>query len=194
MMAQAELPALSYSSPLEELSERFHSSPDVMRALSPGSSFDRAGEHIKAPNITSPPPGAAAHIFVSRSESSVRAYDDAGKLLAFYVATTGSSHDPLPIGDFFIDRIVRNPPYFYNAKLFWDAEDKSARAVIKPGPNNPVGVVWMDLSIPHYGIHGTPEPGRIGHTYSHGCIRFTNWDALELASIIAQGMPATLRE
>jgi lipoprotein-anchoring transpeptidase ErfK/SrfK len=55
-------------------------------------------------------------------------------------------------------------------------------------------MVWIDLSKDHYGIHGTPEPGRVGHAYSHGCVRLTNWDAMELASMVKPGTVATLQE
>jgi lipoprotein-anchoring transpeptidase ErfK/SrfK len=194
MKAQAALPALGYTSPLEELSERFHASPALMRALNPNADFRQAGQQLNVPNVLTMPPGPAARIVVSRGEGSVRAYDGAGKLLAFYVATTGSEHDPLPIGEFTIRGVAHNPKFHYNAKLFWDAKDPNDRAVIQPGPNNPVGVVWIDLSKEHYGIHGTPAPGNVGHSYSHGCIRLTNWDAAELAAIVKPNLPATLQE
>jgi lipoprotein-anchoring transpeptidase ErfK/SrfK len=131
---------------------------------------------------------------VSKTDSSVAAYDANGKLLAYYRATIGSEHDPLPLGDWKIIVIQRNPPFHYNPELFWDAGDTDQKAVIQPGPNNPVGVVWMGLSKDHYGIHGSPEPSHIGHTESHGCIRLTNWDATELAAMVKAGTPAILRE
>jgi lipoprotein-anchoring transpeptidase ErfK/SrfK len=131
---------------------------------------------------------------VSRSESAVRAYDDDGRLLAFYVATIGSEHDPLPVGEWKVRSITHDPVFHYNPGLFWDAKAGDGKATLPPGPNNPVGLVWIDLSKEHYGIHGTPEPSRIGHTTSHGCIRLTNWDALELAAMIRPGTPAVLEE
>jgi lipoprotein-anchoring transpeptidase ErfK/SrfK len=194
ILEQATLPALSYSSPLEELAERFHSGPAILQALNPGADFTRTGQSLMVPNVLTLPPGEAARVVVSESESSVRAYDASGKLLAFYSATIGSQHDPLPIGEWKIRSISRNPVFHYNAELFWDAEDKNAKAVIKAGPNNPVGLVWIDLSKEHYGIHGTPEPSQIGHTTSHGCIRLTNWNALELAAMVKPGVVASLQE
>jgi lipoprotein-anchoring transpeptidase ErfK/SrfK len=191
---QAKLPALGYSSPLEELSERFHVAPAVLQALNPGVDFSKAGQSIQAPNVMTMPPGAAARVEVSKSESSVRAYDAGNQLLAFYVATIGSEHDPLPIGEWKIRGVAHNPVFHYNPDLFWDAKATDEKATIKPGPNNPVGVVWIDLSKEHYGIHGTPEPSRIGHTTSHGCIRLANWDAAELASMVKPGVPAILKE
>jgi lipoprotein-anchoring transpeptidase ErfK/SrfK len=194
MMKQAALPALGYASPLEELAERFHESPRLLQALNPGANFANAGQMLIVPNVLTMPPAPAATVVVTKSESSVRAYDAEGKLLAFYSATIGSEHDPLPIGEWKIRGVGRNPDFHYNAKLFWDAKSPDEKATIKPGPNNPVGLVWIDLSKEHYGIHGTPEPSTIGHTTSHGCIRLTNWDALELASMVKPGMPASLRE
>ena len=194
LMSQAKLPALGYASPLEALAERFHSSPDVMRALNAGADFARPGQQLNVANVLVTPPGAAARIVVSKGESSVRALDASGELLGFYMATTGSEHDPLPIGEWKILGVARNPKFHYNARLFWDAKKSSDRATIQPGPNNPVGVVWIDLSKEHYGIHGTPDPSKVGHTYSHGCIRLTNWDAAELASVVKPGTPATLQE
>jgi lipoprotein-anchoring transpeptidase ErfK/SrfK len=165
--------------------------------LNPGADFAKAGQQLTVPNVLVMPPGGAgsvAKVVVSKTESSVRAYGGDGKLLAFYVATIGSDHDPLPIGDWKINGVYRNPVFHYNATLFWDASDKNERAEIKPGPRNPVGVVWIDLSKEHYGIHGTPSPSMIGHATSHGCIRLTNWDASELAGMVNKGTDATLQE
>ena len=124
----------------------------------------------------------------------MRALDAAGKILAQYPASSGSEHDPLPIGMWKINGVAKNPPFHYNPELFWDAEPNHSKAKIAPGPNNPVGVVWIDLTKDHYGIHGTPEPARVGHTQSHGCIRLTNWDAMELAGMVRPGLPAELKE
>jgi lipoprotein-anchoring transpeptidase ErfK/SrfK len=186
---------LGYRSPLDELSERCHASPNLLQALNPNADFSRPGQELWVPNVIIMPPGeTAARVEVSKSESSVRVYDGAEKLLAFYVATIGSEHDPLPLGEWKIVGKRLNPYFHYNAKLFWDAKDPNAKAVIQPGPRNPVGLVWIDLSKAHYGIHGTPDPGRVGHAFSHGCIRLTNWDALELALMVKPGIPAVLKD
>jgi lipoprotein-anchoring transpeptidase ErfK/SrfK len=194
LMAQAKLDYLGYASALEEMAEKFHSSPDVLRAINPGANFGEAGRQFTAPNVLVMPPPQAARIVVSKAESSVRAYDAAGALLAFYAATIGSEHDPLPLGEWKINGVARSPKFHYNAELFWDAKDTTDKATLPPGPNNPVGLVWIDLSKDHYGIHGTPEPGKVGHADSHGCIRLTNWDALELATMVRPGTPAILKE
>jgi len=126
-----------------------------------------------------------ARIVVDESEGWLRAYDAADKLVAAYTVTTGSEHDPLPIGDWKVKGVAYNPPYVYNPDLFWDADDSDTKQHLPPGPNSPVGVVWIDLSKDHYGIHGTPQPALIGHTESHGCVRLTNWDAARLALMVS---------
>ena len=195
MMEQAKLEKLGFRSPQEQLGEKFHSSPRLLAALNPGKTLATPGEQIIAPNVLTPPPvETAARVEVSKTQSAVMAFDAAGKLLAWYVATLGSEHDPLPIGEWKITGLKRDPPFHYNPELFWDADSGHEKAKIAPGPNNPVGVVWINLTKPHYGIHGTPEPGKVGHTASHGCIRLTNWDAAELAAMVRPGTPASLTE
>ncbi|HEY3123928.1 MAG TPA: L,D-transpeptidase [Thermoanaerobaculia bacterium] len=194
MIEKAKLPALSYSSPLEAIAEKYHASPALLQKLNPGSGFDRAGEEILAPNVLVPPPEKAASIVVSKSRHSVTALDAEGRVLSRFPATSGSEHDPLPIGKWKILGVGRNPSFHYNPDLFWDAKGSDGKALIAPGPNNPVGVAWIDLSKEHYGIHGTPEPSQIGKTQSHGCVRLTNWDVTELSNMVGPGTPAILEE
>jgi lipoprotein-anchoring transpeptidase ErfK/SrfK len=195
MVEKSKLPALGYTSASEALGEKFHASPALLRQLNPGRDFARAGQKIVVPNVDSAPPTEkAAKIIVSKSDLTITAIDAAGKTIAHYPASAGSEYDPLPIGTWKITSISKNPVFHYNPKLFWDANPKHTKARIAAGPNNPVGVVWIDLSKQHYGIHGTPEPSRIGKTQSHGCIRMTNWDAAALAKIVAPGMQAILQE
>jgi lipoprotein-anchoring transpeptidase ErfK/SrfK len=191
---QAKLQCTCYSSPEEAVGERFHISPDLLKALNPEKNIGNAGEQILVPNVQRQSTVRAARVEVSKSQRTVSAYGDDGKLLAQYPATIGSEHDPLPIGDWKIAVIQQNPWFNYNPELFWDANPKDTKARIPPGPNNPVGVVWMGLSKEHYGIHGTPNPRTIGHTESHGCIRLTNWDAEELSQMAQVGTPAILKE
>jgi lipoprotein-anchoring transpeptidase ErfK/SrfK len=194
MMAQAKLKYLGYASPLEGIAEKFHVQPALLQKLNPGRGFQKAGEEITVPNVRNPIKGMAARVIVSKHDSIVQVFDVNGKLLAQYPCTTGSEHDPLPIGEWKVTEIDKNPKFHYNPKLFWDAKAKDSAATIAPGPRNPVGLVWIDLSKEHYGIHGTPGPGNIGHTESHGCIRLTNWDALELAGMVQPGTPVSLVE
>ncbi len=194
MMEKAKLPRLDYTSTLELLSERFHAAPALLRRLNPSATF-AAGESIVVPNvmvatITTPPaapPAAAVTVTVSKSKSTLTVADPAGQLVYQAPATTGSEHDPLPIGEWTVTGVARNPKFHYSPDLFWDADPGHAKATIPAGPNNPVGVAWIDLNKPHYGIHGTPEPGTVGHTASHGCVRLTNWDVAAVAGLVAKG-------
>jgi lipoprotein-anchoring transpeptidase ErfK/SrfK len=198
---QAKLPALVYQSPLELLAERFHASPALLRQLNHDAPI-AAGRPIQVPAVTPfeagvrPAPDANSGditIQVSRAESAVRAMRSDGTLVFFAPASTGSVHDPLPIGDYKIRGVDWHPAFHYNPDLFWDAKQSDEKATIKPGPNNPVGVVWIALDLEHYGLHGTPEPGHIGHTESHGCVRLTNWDAVRLASMVKPGTTVQFR-
>ncbi len=193
MIEKAKLPALGYASAAEALGEKFHVKPELLRRLNPQASLC-AGESIQVPNVARSAAGKAAKIVVDESDASLTVLDAQGRALARYPATMGSEHDPLPVGTWKITSVDRSPTFFYNPDLFWDAKAEQAKARIAPGPNNPVGVVWIDLSKQHYGIHGTPEPSAVGKTQSHGCIRLTNWDAMELAEMVAPGMPAILQE
>jgi len=194
MMAKAKLPSLGFASAEEALAEKFHASPALLQQLNTGE-WAGAGARIVAPNTAGlDMPATAAKVIVDKSDSTVALADAGGKVYAQYPATTGSGHDPLPIGEWKINGVARDPVFHYNPDLFWDVDPSHAKAKIPAGPNNPVGVVWIDLSKPHYGIHGTPEPSTIGKTQSHGCIRLTNWSAREVAAAVAPGTPALLQE
>jgi lipoprotein-anchoring transpeptidase ErfK/SrfK len=129
---------------------------------------------------------------VSR-EGSLRVLRPDGSLEFFAPVTSGSEHDPLPAGQWRVTGVHWMPAFHYNPALFWDAKPDQTRATIQPGPNNPVGVVWIDINVPHYGLHGTPEPSQIGHTQSHGCVRMTNWDAAQVASLVQVGTPVVFK-
>lgn len=200
MMEKAKLKALNYASLLEMLGERFHIKPELLRQINPGKRF-AAGVTIKVPDVEETrvpdarPQGQSAGatfagnvtITVSKSRSALQVLDNRGSVVFRAPVTTGSEKDPLPIGVWQVTAVSRNPTYNYNPKLFWDADPAHAKARVAPGPNNPVGVVWIDLSKEHYGIHGTPEPGKISYSESHGCVRLTNWDALKVASLVDKG-------
>ena len=191
MMEKAKLKKLDYSSMIEMLGERFHASPALLKKMNPAAKFT-AGEQITVPNTqlvstaeSKPIPNIV--VKVSKSSSTLTVTDATGKTLMHAPVTSGSEHDPLPIGSWTVTTVSRNPTFNYNPDLFWDADPAHSKAKIPAGPNGPVGVVWIDISKPHYGLHGTPEPGTVGHTSSHGCVRLTNWDALKLASMVGKG-------
>jgi lipoprotein-anchoring transpeptidase ErfK/SrfK len=194
MMLKARMMHLGYESALEATAEKFHINPGLLQQLNPGTKFGVAGQAIYAPNILADVNAKASRVVVSKSKSTLTVFNDAGQIIAQYPCTSGSEHDPLPIGDWKVTGVFKNPKFNYNPDLFWDAKPKDSKATIAPGPNNPVGLVWIDLSKEHYGIHGTPSPGQIGHAESHGCIRLTNWDALELAGMVEKGTPVSLAD
>ena len=191
---QAELKALGYASVDEALGERFHAAPELLRALNPGVDLAKAGSEIQVPNIAPAALPKAAKLVIDKSDSTLRLYDAQGKVYAQFPVSSGSKHDPLPIGKWKILGISRDPTFHYNPKLFWDASKKESKALLPPGPNNPVGRVWIDISKPHYGLHGTPEPGHVGKTESHGCVRMTNWDALQVADAVDASVPVVMQE
>ena len=135
----------------------------------------------------------AAKIEVAKSEQVLRVLDGQGKLLAQFTATMGSSQFPLPLGTWKIRGVAYNPPWQYDPALLATADKDDLKLEIPPGPNSPIGVVWIDLSKEHYGIHGTDEPNRIGRAESNGCIRLTNWDAARLAQMVRPGVEAVFR-
>jgi lipoprotein-anchoring transpeptidase ErfK/SrfK len=188
MAEKAKLERLGYTSILEMLGERFHAAPDFIRRLNPGAGF-AAGDEIKVPNTRRQPAAEAGdvRVVVSREAGTLSVERD-GKVLFFAPVTSGSEHDPLPIGDWKVKGVARDPVFRYNPDLFWDSDSTDAKATIPPGPNNPVGVVWIDLDKPHYGLHGTPEPRAISRGASHGCVRLTNWDANELGAAVKKGV------
>ncbi|MET0322845.1 MAG: L,D-transpeptidase [Duganella sp.] len=191
---KAKLPRLGYANLLEALGEKFHCSPALLRKLNPGKTFTRAGEQLMVPNVANARPlPKAATILVDAKEGTLTLLDSTGMPIAQFPASTGSKHDPLPEGRWTVLGVATNPDYGYNPKLFWDAKPGDTKARIAPGPNNPVGVAWIDLSKDHYGIHGTPEPANIGKTQSHGCIRLTNWDVMTVVKAIARGATVLLQ-
>ena len=195
MAAKAKLPALGYASIDEALGERFHASPALIKRLNPGKDLSKAGEQIVVPNVEGAEPlPKGGKIVVSKAARTLTLYDTAGKAIAQFPSSTGSEHDPLPLGEWKVKGISKNPVFWYNPKLFWDAKPGETKAKIPAGPNNPVGVAWIDLSKEHYGIHGTPVPASIGKTQSHGCIRLTNWDVSTLMSSVGAGTQVVLQD
>jgi lipoprotein-anchoring transpeptidase ErfK/SrfK len=179
-----------FNTVVEALAERFHMSQALLLALNPGVNFSVPNQAIAVVDDTHPmfAKGDVARVEVTKSDASVRAYDHAGKLIAFYPATVGSTERPSPSGTHKVVGVARNPDYTYDpSKLKWGPRS-AGKLVIKPGPNNPVGMVWIDLNAPSYGIHGTPDPDNIGKTASHGCVRLTNWDAQALAAGVQPGV------
>lgn len=212
---QKDLPGLFYRSPLEKIAERFHTTPQMLVALNSAETPLRVGQKIVVPSALpysrdyqvegekarevlnalniSADQRKGDKVVVDKSEGSVAVF--AGdQLIAQFPATMGSATYPLPIGEWKIQGTAYMPTWQYNPEILETADKSDPKMIIPPGPNNPVGVVWMDLSKEHYGIHGTSEPSQIGRSESNGCIRLTNWDAARLSLMIEPGTPAILQE
>jgi lipoprotein-anchoring transpeptidase ErfK/SrfK len=187
-MEKARLKKLYYSSPLEKISEKFHIAPELLQNLNPDALF-LEGEEIVVPNVRTDLPtiqNGKLRVTVSRKNSDVTVSLN-GHVIFYAPISHGGKRNPVPAGKRKVNGIIKDPPYKYDPKLFWDAEPHHRPALIPPGPNNPVGKVWIAINLRHVGLHGTPDPSRIGYSESHGCIRLTNWDAQTLAEIVKPG-------
>lgn len=210
---QAKLQAMGYRNMLEKVAEDFHTTPDTIVALNGPTAMIGAGHTLKLPNVVptnmdyqgklkdehkalmhgmniNADATKGSHIIVDKSEGLLKVLDDKEKLIAQFPVTTGSGHDPLPLGNWKVTTYAFLPPFHYQPDLFWDVDDGKEEQKLPAGPNGPVGVAWLDLTKEHYGIHGTPEPSTIGRTQSHGCIRMTNWDVLRLSQMMKPGFKA----
>jgi lipoprotein-anchoring transpeptidase ErfK/SrfK len=191
--ALSRLQTVGYANAAEAVAEKFHVTEAVLQALNPGVDFARAGQRIVVPAIgTAPLPGEVVRIVVDKREKAVRAYGDGDRLLAFYPATIGSEERPAPTGEVTVVGVAPEPDYTYDPRrVSYDKGDRRVR--VPAGPNNPVGSVWIDLSRDTYGIHGTPDPSKIGYTASNGCVRLTNWTAEQLAAAVKPGVRVVFR-
>lgn len=191
--AQSHLSWLPYESALEALGEKFHSCQALLRKLNPGTDFDnlQPGQRILAPNVVDgidEKRGSVAVIRVSKSNKWTEVFDAEGRFVFYYPSTMGhNEHDPLPVGNYRVENVIKFPPFKYKPSLFWDEDHNKPEADIPPGPNSPVGCVWIGTSRPSVGIHGTPNPENISKNTSHGCIRLANWDALQLSKRVKVG-------
>ena len=185
-----DLSVLAYTSPREKLAEKFHISQELLSALNPKLKFDTANETIIVAKIAeNGAPERATRVEVDKNAQILKLFGRDQQLLATYPATVGSTEKPAPSGRLKITGISKNPTYRYNPKYAFKGVRTTKPFTIKPGPNSPVGLVWIGLSGEGYGIHGTPDPSKVSKTASHGCIRLTNWDALRVASAVAKGTP-----
>jgi lipoprotein-anchoring transpeptidase ErfK/SrfK len=198
---QEKLKCLCYASPLEMFSERFHASQNLLKQLNPSVHFDKLsrGSVIVVPNVELD--GAAtpqdtmivSRLIISKKGYWTHAIDADGRIIYHFPSTLGAGYDPSPTGDFHVTYVARDPAFHYQPKLFHEVPDSNPEAHLPVGPNSPVGVVWMSLSKPHYGIHGTSSPETIGYANSHGCVRLTNWDAMRLSDLVESGTPVQFK-
>ena len=208
---QARMERLGYRNLLEKIAEKFHTTPATIVALNDPRMALKAGTVLRLPNVLPSSrdygdvPAEAARmlsdlnvsgdlpeaerIVVDKSDGVLRLYGEGDRLIGQFPATMGSERDPLPLGNWRITSIAYNPPFHFQPELFWDVADDEDEQRLPPGPNGPVGVVWIDLSKENYGIHGTSAPETIQRAQSHGCVRLTNWDAARVSQMASDGMP-----
>lgn len=186
-MARAQLKSLGYESIQEALGEKFHCSPKWLRATNPASSF-KAGDSLVVPATGSDKtPTQAASIRIDKSAHVLYLLDKDALPVAAFPISMGGITDDLPIGRMDIKNAAKDPVFTFNPDLLKGTKKTDVKADIAPGPNNPVGVYWLGLSKPHWGIHGTPEPAHVGRSESNGCIHLTNWDVLRVAQVVKVG-------
>ena len=183
----AKLEKMGFTTPSEALAERFHMDEALLKALNPGADFAAAGTKLLVvwppmERLTTP----VTLVEVDKGKRQVRAFAADGKLVATYPATIGSSEMPTPSGSWEVTSVTFDPVWNYDPAKLNFGDKKAGKLTIKPGPNNPVGAVWIDLSKDTYGIHGASEPKMVGKTASHGCVRLTNWDARQLGSAVSK--------
>ena len=186
--ALSKLKSVGYANPQEMLAEKFHMIPELLRELNAKADFAKAGTALTVadPGAGSLPP--VARLEVDKGADQVRAYDQSGKVIAVFPATVGSTDRPAPSGKAVVVAVAPHPNYTYQPKRLTFGPKHSGVLTIAPGPNNPVGLTWIALNLETYGIHGTPDPSLVGKTASHGCVRLTNWDAVELGKAVKKGV------
>jgi lipoprotein-anchoring transpeptidase ErfK/SrfK len=211
----AEMDRVPYRSPMEKLAEMFHTTPEVLMALNSRDTPLAVGQNVVFPNALPTSreydiDDAAARrtlaylnvgarqpqadrVVVDESEGVLKVMDAQDRVVAQFSATLGSAQFPLPIGEWTINSVSFNPDWRFDPDLIAGTRPDAEVAIVPPGPNNPVGLIWIGLSKEHYGIHGTPEPAKIGQTESNGCIRLTNWDAARLALMVKPGTRAVFQ-
>ncbi len=194
MDERAKMKALVYESVEEELAEKFHSSIGYLKQLNGGATIE-IGKELIVPNVAAgPAPAKAASIQIDKSAHVLYVLDGQKRpLAAFPISIGNEKNDPLPVGTMSIKNEVKNPGFTYNPVLLKNAPKDAQKVDIAPGPNNPVGSMWLGLTKPHWGIHGTPNPSNVGHSETNGCIHMTNWDAERLSTLVKAGFKVNVK-
>lgn len=192
-IGRSQQTALGYATALELAAEKMHASPWLLRRLNPEVDWTQltAAVAVRGPDAAASARGRADRLVISLSARSLTALDARGRVIAFFPVSIGRRVDR-PLGEMRVAVKVRNPAYTFDPAVFPESAEAQAvgrRLTLPPGPNNPVGLAWIGLDRPRYGIHGTPDPEQVGRTESHGCFRLTNWDALTLLDLVWIGLP-----
>ena len=189
----AEMKRLGYRNPAQKLGAKFHMGEELLGALNPGVDLGKAGQTLVVADPTPEPfHEKVSHVVVDKHTGQVIGYDRRGRIVIAVPATIGSRALPSPSGTYKVKGIAHHPKYYYDPKNFLQG-DNHGKLTLPPGPNNPVGSVFIALTKPTYGLHGTPDPSEISKTASHGCVRMTNWDAEELSKLVRRGVVVHFR-
>jgi len=196
-LGKSQVSELGYASLLERVGERTHAHPNLLRRLNPGVIWDavKPGTELVVPDAAYPPPRRATLVRISLAGRHLRAYDERGQLLAHFPVSIGRVASKRPVGALSVTVVIKDPNYTFDPAVFPESEEGrrlGRKLVIPPGPNNPVGVAWIGLNRPGYGIHGTPVPEQVGRTESHGCFRLANWNADHLRRMVSVGTPVNV--
>ncbi len=188
MNERAKMKALVFESLDESLGEKFHVSAAYLRQLNGGRKIE-SGAEVVVPNVTvNTSPLRGASIEIGKKERVLTVLNAQKRpVAAFPISIGNEKNDPLPIGTMAVKNEVKNPSFTYDPELLKNAPKNAPKVDVAPGPNNPVGTVWLGLTKPHWGIHGTPNPANVGHSETNGCIHLTNWDAERLSSLVTAG-------
>jgi lipoprotein-anchoring transpeptidase ErfK/SrfK len=198
-LEKSQMPVLGYASALELAAERFHAHPNLIRKLNPETNWTAVlpGLKIVVPAVDQVAVnGIAAEIVIKLNTNELEVFDQGGRVIAHFPVSIARMVEKRPVGDLYVTVVIPNPDYTFDPDLFPEtAEGKTLgqKLSIPPGPNNPVGLAWIGLDLPGYGIHGTPEPENVGRTESHGCFRLANWDVLTLVGLVRVGLPVIVR-
>lgn len=197
-LAKSKKTCLGYNDAWEMLGEKFHSSPDFLKKLNPGLGSVHAGTVLTAPNLeTSAPLPKAGKIQIRLSETTLVVRDNSNRVIACFPCSIAKDKNKRPSGQLLVAVVVPDPNYTFNPDVLKEAARKEGitkKLILPPGPNNPVGMAWIGLSLPGYGIHGTPEPAAISRTGSMGCFRLANWNAQKLLRMVSPGVPVEVEE
>ncbi len=194
-LAKSRQTALAYETELELVAEKSHSHPLLIERLNPNADWDNisAGTVLQIPDVNYPAPDEkAAFVVIHLSDRYLEAFDQDTNLMLHFPCSIAKRVEKRPVGELHVQVIIQNPNYTVDPELFPESEELQAighKLVLPPGPKNPVGVAWMGLDKPGYGMHGTPSPQEVGRTESHGCFRLANWDAEYLSQLVWVGMP-----
>jgi len=194
-LAKSQQARLDYESVLELVGEKSWSNTNLIMRLNPGVDWTNlvAGTELKVPNV--PPPqirGKAAFVKIFLDDRVLQAFDAETNLLVHFPCSVAASMNKRPDGVLHVETMASNPNYTFNPEVFpesAEAKQLGRRLLLPPGPNNPVGTVWIGLDRPGYGIHGTPKPEAVGRAETHGCFRLANWNAELLVKLIEIGTP-----